>query len=170
MSELNSLILSIVPEDGSSIGNGTVLARLREQLADLSDEDYASARDELVDQGVLGRGKGRGGSVYRKDVWELELSAQDVGEIEPVTRKSQKNKTKKKTNRKSDEPTKVLPYRHDEKRVNNPEVGMVHADTDPDGAKTEWQYDPHLDPALNFDGARSSIEGLIDDALASNDQ
>lgn len=63
----------------------------------------------------------------------------------------------------------VLSYRHGDTRVNNPEVGMVHAATDPDGDKTTWAYDPHLDPVLNFDSARAGIETLIDDALASND-
>ncbi len=67
------------------------------------------------------------------------------------------------------EPVQVLSYRHGETRMNNPEVGMVHAATDPDGDKTTWAYDPHLDPALNFDSARAGIETLIDDALASND-
>ena len=46
---------------------------------------------------------------------------------------------------------------------------MVHAGTDPDGEKTIWAYDPHLDPVLNFDSARAGIETLIDDALASDD-
>ncbi|WP_221931661.1 site-specific DNA-methyltransferase [Palleronia caenipelagi] len=53
--------------------------------------------------------------------------------------------------------------------MNNPEVGMVHADTDPDGEKSTWAYDPHLDPVLNFDSARGAIETLIDEALASDD-
>jgi adenine-specific DNA-methyltransferase len=47
---------------------------------------------------------------------------------------------------------------------------MVHAGTDPDNKKTEWVYDPHLDPVLNFDSAREGIENLIDDALASDDR
>ena len=66
-------------------------------------------------------------------------------------------------------PVQVLSYRHGDTRVNNPEVGMVHAATDPDGDKTTWAHDPHLDPVLNFDSARAEIETLIDDALASND-
>lgn len=66
-------------------------------------------------------------------------------------------------------PVQVLSYRHADTRVNNPEVGMVHAATDPDGDKTTWAYDPHLDPVLNFDSARAGIETLIDDALASDD-
>ncbi len=68
------------------------------------------------------------------------------------------------------ENAKVLPYRHDEKRKNNPEVGMVKPENDPDEGKTVYQFDPHLDPALNFDSQRAAIEQLIDDALASGDK
>ena len=71
--------------------------------------------------------------------------------------------------RKSDEPVQVVSYRHGDSRVNNPEVGMVHAGTDPDGAKTTWAYDPHLDPVLHFDSAHAGVESLIDDALPSGD-
>lgn len=162
-SDLSDLILSLTPEDGSSIGNGAMLARLRDHIPTLTDEAYAEARDALIDDGTLGRGKGRGGSVYRKDVADLELTAPVAKEPKAATG------TRKKTTRKSDDPTEVLSYRHGETRVNNPEVGMVHADTDPDGEKTAWQYDPHLDPVLNFDSARGAIETLIDAALASDD-
>src|SRR5208282_1380436 len=54
-----------------------------------------------------------------------------------------------------------------DKRANNPEVGMVHLDNDPEQPKTVWKYDPHIDPALQFDSARARIENLIDRALAS---
>lgn len=66
--------------------------------------------------------------------------------------------------------TQIISYRHPDKRVNNPEVGMVNPDTDPEQPKTRWAYDPHLDPALQFDPQRSVIETLIDDALASGDE
>lgn len=162
-SDLSDLIISLTPEDGSSIGNGAMLALLRDHIPTLTDEAYAEARDALIDDGTLGRGKGRGGSIYRADVADLELTAPVAKEPKATTG------TRKKTTRKSDDPTEVLSYRHGETRVNNPEVGMVHADTDPDGEKTRWQYDPHLDPVLNFDSARGAIETLIDDALASGD-
>ena len=162
-SDLSDLILSLTPEDGSSIGNGAMLALLREHVPTVTDEAFEEARDALIDAGTLARGKGRGGSVYRADVADLELTA-------PVAKESKAHTgTRKKASRKSDDPTEVLSYRHGETRVNNPEVGMVHADTDPDGDKMPWQYDPHLDPVLNFDSARGAIETLIDDALASDD-
>ncbi|MCC7510010.1 MAG: site-specific DNA-methyltransferase [Planctomycetes bacterium] len=46
-------------------------------------------------------------------------------------------------------------YDHDEaKRLNNPDVGLVNASTDPDKtpAKKSYAYDPHLDPQLHWAG------------------
>ena len=45
-------------------------------------------------------------------------------------------------------------YEHsDKKRVNNPPVGLVTSDTDPDaGTKKTYAYDPHLDPQLQWAG------------------
>lgn len=42
MSDLPNLILSLTPEDGSSIGNGQMLARLREQMPGLDEADYVA--------------------------------------------------------------------------------------------------------------------------------
>jgi adenine-specific DNA-methyltransferase len=70
--------------------------------------------------------------------------------------------------RKSDQP-EVLSYRHSDKRKNNPEVGMVKPENDPDDHDERWCYDPHIDPALQFDFGRAQVEKLIDDALASGD-
>jgi adenine-specific DNA-methyltransferase len=68
----------------------------------------------------------------------------------------------------SDQP-EVLSYRHSDKRKNNPEVGMVKPENDPDDHEERWCYDPHIDPALQFDFGRAQVEKLIDDALASGD-
>lgn len=94
--------------------------------------------------------------------------------IEPALPEGEK-KTRKKSEKKP-QPTKnaelgveILSYRHLDKRVNNPEVGMVTPFTDPDAGKTRWKYDPHIDPSLQFDSQRAWTENLIDDALASND-
>ncbi|MBI4289386.1 MAG: site-specific DNA-methyltransferase [Chloroflexi bacterium] len=45
-------------------------------------------------------------------------------------------------------------YEHrDKERLNNPPVGLVTPDTDPDaGAKKAYAYDPHLDPQLQWAG------------------
>jgi adenine-specific DNA-methyltransferase len=179
---LTDLILSLTPEDGTSIGNGAMMALLRERVPDLTDDDYAAARDSLVDDGLLARGRGRGGSIMRvvdadedeedgEDAW-AEDTDDDGFELTPTDEPAPRQRATsrgKKAARKPNGPTQVLSYRHGETRVNNPEVGMVHAGTDPDGEKTVWTYDPHLDPVLNFDSARAGIEKLIDDALASDD-
>ena len=181
MSDISDLILTLSPEDGSSIGNGAMLALLREHMPDLAEDDYIAARDALIDEGVLGRGKGRGGSIFRvtddpddedDDLDEDESDEDDGFELthtEEAAPRKPRAKVGKKGARRPDGPVQVLSYRHGETRVNNPEVGMVHAGTDPDGEKTVWAYDPHLDPVLNFDSARAGIERLIDEALASGD-
>lgn len=181
MSDISDLILTLSPEDGSTIGNGAMLALLREHMPELAEDDYIAARDTLIDEGVLGRGKGRGGSIFRvtddldnedDDLDEDEGDEDDGFELTPTFEAAPRKpraKPGKKVARRSDGPVQVLSYRHGETRVNNPEVGMVHAGTDPDGDKTVWAYDPHLDPVLNFDSARAGIERLIDDALASGD-
>jgi len=64
----------------------------------------------------------------------------------------------------------IVSYRHADKRKNNPEVGIVTPATDPEEGKTRWAYDPHIDPALQFDPNRAGIEKLIDDAVASGDK
>ena len=116
-------------------------------------------------EGRLAVGRGRGGSIYRPDVADMTLEATEEPEAKPATAP----RARRGARRGSDGPPQVLSYRHGETRVNNPEVGMVHAGTDPDGEKAAWAYDPHLDPVLNFDSARAGIERLIDDALASDD-
>lgn len=68
------------------------------------------------------------------------------------------------------EDARVLSYRHQDKRKNNPQVGLVNEANDPQQPKTEWRYDPHIDPALQFDIGRAQVEKLIDDALESGDQ
>ncbi|MBW7929221.1 MAG: site-specific DNA-methyltransferase, partial [Fimbriimonadaceae bacterium] len=56
--------------------------------------------------------------------------------------------------------TPVIGYRHEERRVNNPEVGMVTPDTDPVEPTSKWAYDPNLDPQLQWAGKseRTSFE------------
>ena len=85
---LRDLIVSLAPEDGAPIGNGALMALLRERVPDLTNDDYATARDELVDEGILARGRGRGGSIMRvvdadededdgKDAWDEDADDGD---------------------------------------------------------------------------------------------
>jgi len=184
--DLAEILYAILPEDGSAIGNASALAQLRVQVPDLSEEDYAAARDALIASGRGIKGRGRGGSIARvvEDEGEEEDStngdedAEDEdededefaleSEEEPAARPHKAAKGKRKSSR-ANGPVQVVSYRHHNKRANNPEVGMVHPENDPDHPKTTYAYDPHIDPALMFDTARARIEKVIDDALASGD-
>ncbi|WP_100964318.1 site-specific DNA-methyltransferase [Bosea sp. FBZP-16] len=184
--DIAEILYSILPEDGSAIGNASALTQVRAQVPDLSEEDYAAARDALVASGRGVKGRGRGGAIARavdddledEDSTDGDEDAEDEDEDEfalevedePASRprKAAKAKGKRKSSR-SNGPVQVVSYRHLDKRTNNPEVGMVHPENDPDQPKTTYAYDPHIDPALMFDTARARIEKVIDDALASGD-
>ncbi|MBU0947296.1 MAG: site-specific DNA-methyltransferase [Gammaproteobacteria bacterium] len=62
---LHDLILQLLPKDGSSVGNIKLQQQLTEAAAfSFSEEDYWRVRDALIADGVLGKGQGRGGSVF----------------------------------------------------------------------------------------------------------
>ena len=167
---VNAAIKKHVPVDGSPIGNAALKANIRREIPGLTDDEYDTAKTDLIRSGVLGKGRGRGGSVYRL---QTDGEFLEVQEARPEIAKQPlpSRTTAKRTNPvvRGTKDADILSYRHANTRINNPEVGMVHAGTDPDGQKTIWAYDPHLDPALNFDSARAGIESLIDSALASDD-
>lgn len=186
--KIRELMLALVPADSSPIGNTTLRRELEARLAadgmSLSEEDYWQAHSALVAQGLLVKSQGRGGSVRLpsqalKDpaggmehasftLAAEEPSAQDASDQPGKQTKSRNTQAASRHKTGGDE-AQILSYRHTDKRVNNPEVGMVNPRTDPDAGKTRWAYDPHLDPALQFDPQRSRIEKLIDDALTSGD-
>lgn len=175
---IKAAFLSLLPADGATKGNGALRRELDEQLVHdgifVTEEQYWQVHSELVEAGVVATGKGRGGSVRLIDAKpeSFDLATQVVGEEQPS--EASKNKTTVaakpvSARAKPGEETQVLSYRHQDKRKNNPEVGMVTPATDPDAGKTRWSYDPHIDPTLNFDPQRARTEKLIDDALDSGD-
>ena len=87
-----------------------------------------------------------------------------------MARKSKSTKKGAGERRKGKSDPNILSYRHTDKRKNNPEVGMVKPENDPVQPKTNWKYDPHLDPALQFDPSRAKIEKLIDNAHKSHNE
>ncbi|MCK8515345.1 site-specific DNA-methyltransferase [Methylonatrum kenyense] len=188
--QLRELILALMPKDGSPIGNVRLMAEISARSGEQVDQViYQQVRDTLIDEGLLGRGRGRGGSVFRRDDTlqpspampvndgnppvDLSLRMQDVPPELPLAEKphgARKAARRPATSNMAD--SQVLAYRHDEKRTNNPHVGMVDTASDGVEEKTTWAYDPHLDPELQFDSSRTraQVERLIDDALASGDQ
>ncbi len=116
--------------------------------------------------------KRREGTQHREEggAAEFSLEAQTAPEQGTLAMaRGTKPKSGSGTSRR-DDTKQILSYRHSDKRKNNPEVGMVKPENDPAEPKTVWKYDPHLDPALQFDVGRAAIEKLVDDALASGDE
>ncbi len=183
--KLREALLNLVPADGTTIGNGRLLQAIGEKLGrEIDEADYASVRDALVEEGVLAKSRVRGISVRLAEASDDNeadkgnpsppLVLQSPERNEPGAKKlpGKKRKTAKRAvarGRASSDEAQVLSYRHGDRRKNNPEVGMVDPDTDPAQPKTKWAYDPHIDPALEFDIGRAQVEQLIDDALASGD-
>ncbi|WP_448476883.1 hypothetical protein [Pseudoxanthomonas mexicana] len=180
--DIRAAILKALPEDGSTVGNGRMRELIPIELGSAVDEAaYFAARDALVEAGQVATGRGRGGSVRRvldPDA-PLTLSApkKPAGADAPAPRQAGMTLAQARTaktqapakGKPADGNARVLAYQHDAKRRNNPDVGVVTPETDPDQPKTTWAYDPHIDPALQFDSSRARIETLIDDALASGD-
>ena len=66
---LKSLVLKLVPEDGRSVGNktlrGNFLKKVQEETGlKLTDDDYWAVKNAVVADGLIGTGRGQGGSVY----------------------------------------------------------------------------------------------------------
>lgn len=180
VSEIRTAILSLLKADGTSMGNQSLRQLIADMLqAEVEEADYAAARDALVTEGQVVKGKGRGGSVARAVDADapLTLSIQEkpVGADAPKPQQAtmtlaQAKKAKAAVAaKKGEEDAQVIAYQHEQKRKNNPDVGVVTPDNDPAQPKTAWTYDPHIDPALQFDVSRAQIETLIDSALASGD-
>ena len=171
--DLQKQILDILPEEGSAMGNKAMLEALEASGMVVDEDQYQAARESLLAQGVIVKGRGRGGSIARvlADGAELELKPQTAPKAEDakVPKPAKKKAATKGTRSKSGE-NQVLSYRYDEKRKNNPHVGMV--DTHSDGVEEEktWRYDPHLAPELQFDSSatRNQVEQLIDNALQAS--
>lgn len=172
---LRRAILDLLPPDGASSGNLALRERLSQHLGTIVTEaDYFTARDALVAEGRVATGRGRGGSVRRvveeaasPEALVLASPEKPPGADEPAPHRPARTEA---APRQTNETAQVIAYRHDQKRKNNPDVGVVTPETDPEQPRTAWAWDPHIDPALQFDVGRAQIERLIDDALASGDE
>lgn len=180
-------LLSLLPADCITVGNQTLLAQFteaRSQAGDVVGEaEFSAAREALLAAGLVVKGRGRGGATARATGPvrpDFDLSAPAVApdvlaaDQTPPAKPAQVKalKTAKATQPAPASPQaepQVISYRHPDRRRNNPEVGLVNTQTDPEQPRTRWAYDPHLDPALQFDSARAQAEAMIDEALAGDD-
>jgi adenine-specific DNA-methyltransferase len=148
----------------------------RDRLKDICEAVGISSegreKQVLIDR-ILAAGGDAGGDADTEEKAEpapFSLTSPEPKAPKPAKAPAAKPRVKFSTGAKSADGTQVLSYRHADRRKNNPEVGMVDPETDPDQPKTTWAYDPHIDPALQFDVGRAGIERFIDDALASGDE
>lgn len=179
---LVAVLLAQLPEDGSNIGNVTLFDKFMAQAAaaglTCTEDDFHDARERLLAAGQARKGKGRGGSTARvlsagehgpdptttalaDDRPAFALESQVLPAELPLTAAPPPRQAATRRTAATTADPQVLSYRHPDRRVNNPEVGLVSEASDPERPKTVWAYDPHLDPVLNFDSARAKAEKLI---------
>jgi adenine-specific DNA-methyltransferase len=157
---LQEALLALLPEDHSFVGNAALQQQLTQALGQpVADEAFRDAREALVTRGHAIKGKGRGGSTARatgaaRPDFSLQAEVVTPDMLAPTPAPALRKPKAAPTPATSGEP-QVLSYRHPDRRVNNPEVGLVNEASDPEQPKTAWAYDPHLDPALQFDSARA---------------
>lgn len=62
---LRNALLAQLEESGGSAGNKTLREAMEATLGrEVPQEDYDEVKEDLVAEGLLGRGKGKGGSVH----------------------------------------------------------------------------------------------------------
>jgi len=169
MPDLQDTLFQLVPEDGSAIGNQSLLERFLGVAKGAGAADFEAAREALIEQGKLVKGKGRGGSVRRAhhlngdDSFSLQAQEKPA-ELPLSAAKPALHKPTLKAADSSNE-AQILSYRYGDKRKNNPHVGMVDTASDGEESETRWAFDPHIDPALQFGSQRAPVENLLDGAL-----
>lgn len=150
----SQILLSLLPADGSPVGNIT----LRNSLA-WDDERYQVAKQELVLQGRVAAGKGKGGSLMRSpSVSSAESAAFKSSTAEIFGTENLISLPPSKTSlagSQRDQPiaamTSVTTYQHSNaSRKNIPPAGIATPEA-VDYGPHRVNYDPHLSPVLRFD-------------------
>jgi adenine-specific DNA-methyltransferase len=142
---LRDLILAHLPEDGSTIGNQALLAVIRGHQSDLDESDYQTARDAMVAEGLLVKGRGRGGSVARAN--DQTPSAAPRSKTKPAPMPAGNG---------------AAAYAHADEAVLRPDVGVEAQFSHRKPPKT-YRYDTSLAPELSWDenGERAFAEWLL---------
>jgi len=92
------------------------------------------------------------------EVNDSMFQSENVGKSKP-----RKKQTKKKQTEVVTEESSVGQYVHPNKKCkNNPPVGMVDPNNDPDQPSTRYSYDPRLDPQLQWSGKKENLEFDVD--------
>lgn len=147
---LHELILQLIPKDGSGIGIGNI--KLQQQLTEVAafsfnEEDYKRVRDALIADGVLGKGQGRGGSVFLAQPSASKpssLADQVLAKHRPQPEDDQTT---------SDSGLGADPYatyQYDTKATSRPDVG-VQEQFNARKPPKQYRYDSSLAPELCWD-------------------
>ncbi|AWM61558.1 site-specific DNA-methyltransferase [Stutzerimonas stutzeri] len=140
---LHDLILQLLPKDGSSIGNIKLQQQLTEAAAfSFSEEDYWRVRDTLIADGVLGKGQGRGGSVFLAQ--PSSLADQVLAKHRP---QPEDNQTTSDSGLGADP---YATYQYDTKATSRPDVG-VQEQFNARKPPKQYRYDSSLAPELCWD-------------------
>lgn len=151
MSQLNAdlkdLILQLIPKDGTSIGNIKLQKQLTEAAAfSFDEEDYKRVREVLIADGVLGKGRGRGGAVFLAQAPASKPSAEDQS-LPKHRPKPEKDEIT------ADAGVGAGPYgtySHDTKATSRPDVG-VQEQFNARKPPKQYRYDSSLAPELCWD-------------------
>lgn len=65
-------------------------------------------------------------------------------------------------NKKQEKDISLEQYKHNAKRVNNPEVGLVSDALDNKPIKKEYEHDPYIDPTLSWSGKAENLSFDVD--------
>ena len=165
-------LLAQLEESGGSAGNKALREAMEAALGrEVSQEDYDEVKEELVAEACSGAARAK--AVLYLAAADDDEDADDDFRWPCRKRRAKRGQTAQGQGRRARRPSQpaqsgagLSPRR---KAQNNPHVGMVDVASDNEESETTWAYDPHIDPALQFDPQRAGIEALIDDALASGD-
>jgi adenine-specific DNA-methyltransferase len=142
---LRDRILALIPQDGSTIGNQALITGIRSHLPDLDEADYHAARDAMIAEGVLVKGKGRGGSVALADGKAVPAVSQVKPKPAPMPAGNGS-----------------AAYAHADEAVLRPDVGVEAQFSHRKPPKT-YRYNSSLAPELTWDesGERPFAEWLV---------
>jgi len=147
---LRDLILSKVPEDGGTVGNIRLFREVQQAVEaegqKYDEEAVNEVREQLIAEGVLGKGRGRGGSVYRKAL-AAKTEAKSAGATK-MTRSDQAPATSAAGS--SSGNGQYDSYQHSDEATLRPDVGLQDQFHQARGPKT-YRYDSSLAPELVWD-------------------
>lgn len=63
-SEIEKRILELLPKDGTTKGNKYILSELKKSFKELDESEYWKVRNVLIENGKIGRGRGKGGAIF----------------------------------------------------------------------------------------------------------